>query len=133
MAIPPDSVDQNGHVSNIAYVQWMQEAAMRHFENMGGVPAMRAAGGTWVVHSHKIQYFYAAFSGERLEIRTWVASIRRVRSSRVYEFLRTSDNRLIVKGETDWVFVDVKSGRPMTIPQDIVRTFRVRLDENSEI
>jgi acyl-CoA thioesterase FadM len=29
-----------------------------------------------------------------------------------------------VKGETDWVFVDVHSGRPLAIPQDVADVFR---------
>jgi len=30
---------------------------------------------------------------------------------------------MLVKGETDWVFIDAKSGPPMAIPADIVKTF----------
>jgi acyl-CoA thioester hydrolase len=121
--IPESAIDENGHVNNVSYVQWMQEAAMRHFEFLGGVPPMRAAEGTWFVHSHKIEYLYPAFAGEELEVRTWIADVRRVRSLRKYEFIRKGDGKVLVKGETDWVFIHAGSGRPMAIPDEIIKIF----------
>jgi hypothetical protein len=52
--VPNGALDQNGHVNNVYFVQWMQEAAVRHFEFLGGTAFMRAAGATWVVHSYKV-------------------------------------------------------------------------------
>jgi acyl-CoA thioester hydrolase len=121
--IPPEAVDQNGHVNNVVFVQWMQEAAMQHFEFLGGVPPMLAAHGTWYVRSHKIEYLQPAFVGERLEVRTWIAGVRRVRSLRKYEFRRRPDDQLLVQGETDWVFIDAGSGRPMAIPPEVLKLF----------
>lgn len=135
--IPPEAVDGNGHVNNVHYVQWMQDAAVRHFESMGAMPAMQALGATWVVRSHSIEYLTPAFAGERIEVRTWVANIRRVRSLRRYEFVRISEGisatkrteSLLVKGETEWVFVDVKTGRPLAIPEEVSRVFPLFPDE----
>lgn len=123
--IPESAIDENGHVNNVVYVQWMQDAAVRHFEFIGGTSPMRAAEATWVVHSHKIEYLNPAFAGDLLEVRTWVSDVRRVRSTRHYEFVRKSDGQLLVKGETDWVFVDVRTGRPKTIPDAVVNVFPI--------
>jgi len=46
-----------------------------------------------------------------------------VSSLRKYEFVRKSDARVLVKGETDWVFVDVKTGRPQAIPREVMNVF----------
>jgi acyl-CoA thioester hydrolase len=119
--IPPEALDANGHVNNVHYVQWMQDVAVRHFESLGGVPLVQALGATWVVHSHNIEYLSPAFAGERIEARTWVANVRRVRSLRRYEFARLSDNKLLVRGATEWVFVDAKSGHPLAIPDEVVQ------------
>ena len=121
--IPQDATDGNKHVNNVAYVQWMQEAAIRHFEALGGTPLMEAAGATWVVRSHKVEYLTPAFVGEEIEVRTWIANARRVRSLRKYEFVRPADGKLIVSGETEWVFVDARDGRPMAIPKNIIDRF----------
>jgi acyl-CoA thioester hydrolase len=121
--VPPDALDENGHVNNVRYVQWMQEAAVRHYESLGGIPLTQAIGATWVVRSHNIEYLRPSFAGDRIEVRTWVVDIRRVRSLRRYRFLRVSDGKLLVKGETDWVFVDAKTGAPMAVPEEIIRIF----------
>lgn len=120
--IPPDVIDENGHVNNVAYLQWMQAIAVEHYTAIGGIEA-QGRNVTWWVREHRVEYLLPAFEGEEIEIRTWVENIRRVRSLRKYEFVRKSDGRVLVKGETDWVFVDTKSGRPILIPEEVSRVF----------
>jgi acyl-CoA thioester hydrolase len=120
--IPEAAIDENGHVNNVTYVQWMQDIAVEHYASIGGIQA-QGPDATWVVRTHKVEYFLPAFVGEEIEIRTWVETIQRVRSLRMYEFVRVTDGKTLVKGETDWVFVDVKSGRPLAIPDGVKNIF----------
>ena len=39
-AVPADAIDVNGHVSNLAYVAWMQEIAIEH-STVAGWPVER--------------------------------------------------------------------------------------------
>ena len=128
ITIPQSAIDENGHVNNVTYVQWMQDIAVEHYASIGGIEA-QGLDATWVVRSHRVEYFLPAFLGEEIEIRTWVENIQRVRSLRMYEFVRKADGKTLVKGETDWVFVDVKSGRPLAIPQEVVDVFGELRDE----
>lgn len=120
--IPADAIDRNGHVNNVAYVQWMQDIAVEHYATIGGVEA-QGNDATWFVREHRIEYLLPAFAGEEIEIKTWVENIRRVRSLRKYEFVRKSDEKVLVKGETDWVFVDTKTGAPRAIPKEVSNVF----------
>jgi acyl-CoA thioester hydrolase len=122
--IPKSAIDENGHVNNVAYVQWMQDIAVEHYSSIGGVIA-QGPDATWVVREHKIEYLLPAFAGEEIEIKTWVENLRRVRSLRKYEFVRKSDGKMLVRGETDWVFVDIKTGRPLAIPEEVSRVFTI--------
>jgi acyl-CoA thioester hydrolase len=126
--IPANVIDENGHVNNVAYVQWMQDIAVEHYASIGGIEA-QGQDGTWFVREHKIEYLLPAFAGEEIEIKTWVENIRRVRSLRKYEFVRKSDGRTLVRGETDWVFVDAKTGAPRAIPEKVSRVFTVVKDK----
>lgn len=126
--IPAAVIDENGHVNNVAYVQWMQDIAVEHYASIGGVAA-QGPKATWVVREHRIEYFLPAFEGEEIEIKTWVENIRRVRSLRKYEFTRISDGKILVKGETDWVFVDAATGRPLAIPVEVSQVFTVSQEE----
>jgi len=127
--IPPEALDANGHVNNVHYVQWMQDVAVRHFAALGGMPLTQGLGATWVVRSHNVEYLSPAFAGEHIEARTWIADVRRVRSLRRYEFVRLSDAKLLVRGATEWVFVDAKNGRPLSIPEEVARIFPLLPDD----
>ena len=124
VTIPPSVIDENRHVNNVAYVQWMQDIAIEHYESIGGTSPMQKVGATWVARSHLIEYLLPAFAGEEIEIRTWIENVRRVRSLRRYEFVRITDGRLIVRGETDWVFVDAATGSPRAIPEEVMKVFQ---------
>jgi acyl-CoA thioester hydrolase len=121
--VPENVIDENGHVNNVAYVQWMQDAAIRHPESVTEyVPAENT---TWYAREHRIEYLLPAFVGEEIEVRTWLSDIKRVRAHRKYEFIRKADGKLIVKGETDWVYVDSKTGRPLAIPVIVSELFPI--------
>ena len=93
LTIPDDVVDENRHVNNVAYVKWMQDAAIRHSETTGCTQATLETGATWVVRTHVIEYHRPAFAGEELTVLTWVANFRQVRSLRRYKFIRSKTTR----------------------------------------
>jgi acyl-CoA thioester hydrolase len=110
-------------VNNVAYVQWMQDIAVRHSETTGGTQAVMEAGAMWVVRKHCIEYLRPAFAGDHIRAMTWISSFRRALSLRKYKFLRISDNTVLSRGQTDWVFVDATSGRPRMIPPEVSGAF----------
>lgn len=118
------SIDIQGHVNNVEYVRWMQDAATAHSDAVGCTAATRQHGSAWVARSHRIEYLRPAFEGDCLEVRTWVSDIhRRVASLRSYEFVRRGDGVLVARGETEWVYVDSATGRPRSIPEHIRALF----------
>lgn len=121
--VTPGVVDGNGHVNNVAYVQWMQDAAIAHADATGCTAATRAAGATWVARSHHIEYLSPARPDDTVVALTWVCNMRKVRSLRRYRFLRASDQALLASGETDWVFVDAITGKPRAIPETVSGLF----------
>lgn len=123
ITVSKNSIDENSHVNNVAYVQWMQDIAVQHYASIGGIEA-QGPDATWVIREHHIEYLLPAFEGEEIEIRTWVENLRKVRSLRKYEFVRKVDDKVLVKGETDWVFVDVKTGSPHPIPSEVKNIFQ---------
>lgn len=128
IVVGPDAIDTNAHVNNIAYLRWMQDAAIAHAEATGGAAATRAAGASWVVRSHHVEYLRPAFAGERLAILTWVSTLRRSSSLRSYRVVR--GDQTIARGETVWVFVDAVTGRPRPITAEVAAAFTlVRPDE----
>jgi acyl-CoA thioester hydrolase len=123
--VPAEAVDRNRHVNNVAYVQWMQDAAIQHSAAAGCTRMTEAIGATWVARMHRIEYLSPAFAGEAITVLTWVADFRRVRSLRRYKFVRNADQKVLAQGETDWVLVDVATGRPRGIPSEMAKLFEL--------
>jgi acyl-CoA thioesterase FadM len=57
-----------------------------------------------------------------LSFRTWVEDFRRVRSRRCYE-VSNGDGMPALTAVTDWVFVDVGTGRPRRVPREMEQRF----------
>ena len=125
ITVTSESIDANGHASNIEFVRWMQEAAVAHADAAGCTAATLAAGATWVVRSHEVEYLRPAFKDDRIDVRTWVVDFRRAFSRRKYEFVRTSDQTVLARGETNWVFIETATGRPRSIPPAIAGMFEL--------
>jgi acyl-CoA thioester hydrolase len=125
MLVPAEVVDRNRHVNNVAYVQWMQDAAVRHSAATGCTRLTEAIGATWVARMHRIEYLSPAFAGDVLTVLTWIADFRKVRSLRGYQFVRAADQKVLAQGETEWVLVDASTGRPRGIPDEMAALFEV--------
>jgi acyl-CoA thioester hydrolase len=128
--VPDEAIDAQGHVNNLEYLRWMVHAAVAHSAARGW-PAERyaAIGQTWVVRSHFIEYLRPAFARETLVLATWVAGFEPRQSPRRYLLLRAADGRAVARGETRWVFVDARTGRPTSVPDAVRDAFPVVTDE----
>lgn len=123
-------LDGLGHANNISYLKWMQSAALAHSAAQGWpVEAYAALGCGWVVRSHFIEYLAPAQLGDTILIRTWVADMGKVTSRRRFLILRGTDETMLAKAETNWAFVDYRTGSPKRIPPEISRAFEVVEDD----
>lgn len=125
LTVPDNALDINGHVNNIEYLRWMQDAAVLHSDVQGCTKATIEAKATWVVRTHHIEYLRPAFAGQEIVVLTWIINIRRVQSLRKYRIVRITDNTVLVEGETNWVFVDAKTGSLRSIPRNVIDLFEI--------
>jgi acyl-CoA thioester hydrolase len=126
LTVGSGEIDELGHANNVAYIAWMQAAAIAHSAAQGWPgERYRQLGSGWVVRSHRIQYLQPALAGDEIVVETWVATLKKATSLRRYRILRRSDGVLLAKAETDWAFVDYATGKPARIPPEIIRSFQV--------
>lgn len=116
--------DLVGHVNNVVYLRWLQDAALAHSAAQGwSAEAYASHGSGWVARSHLIEYSGPAFPGDELLIRTWVADLKRVTSRRRYVILR--GGQPIVRAETQWAFVSFSSLQPCRISPAVADAFEI--------
>ena len=120
-----DDIDRQGHVNNIVYVRWMQDAAVAHSQTQGWpMSRYREAGFGWVVRSHFIEYRVPAFAGDAVVVHTWVVDMQKVSSRRRFE-IRREDGTLLARAETHWAFVRSSDQRLVRIPDEVASAFEV--------
>ena len=130
--VTDDEIDGLGHASNLAFVRWMQDAALAHSAYQGwDTERYYKLGAVWVVRSHHIEYLRPAFAGDPLVVQTWVSSFKRISSVRKYKMKRLTDGQPLAIAETNWVFVSQQQLAPRRIPPELSDAFEL-VPENQE-
>jgi acyl-CoA thioester hydrolase len=110
-------LDAFGEMRNATLLRLLQEAATRASSDAGfDAPYYDRTGTMWLIRRTTLSLSSPARYGDILEVRTWIADFRRVRSQREYE-VRAGD-RMVARAATDWVFVDRARVRPRRIPDE---------------
>ena len=121
LRVQPADIDELGHVNNLVYLRWVQEAAIAHW-TARTTPEQRAAL-TWVVVRHEIDYKRPAMPDDELVVTTWVG----VASGRTYErhteIVRVSGETLLAKARTLWVPIDPRTMRVTEVSAEVRERF----------
>ena len=120
LQITDADIDDLGHVNNVVYLRWVQEAAEAHWKSLT-TPAQRLEL-AWVVLRHEIDYFQAAKLNEQLIAATWVGETAGVKSIRFVQVLNDS-NTLYAQSRTIWCLIDPATKKPKRITPDIQQIF----------
>ena len=119
-----DDIDALGHASNVAFVRWIQDVAVAHSVAVGlDLAAYARMGAVFVVARHEIDYLRPALRGDVIEARTWISSVMAAKCERATELVRKKDGEVLARGVTTWGFIDIASGRPRRIADDVRSAF----------
>ncbi|MDT8304799.1 MAG: YbgC/FadM family acyl-CoA thioesterase [Anaerolineae bacterium] len=119
-----DDCDPYGHVNHASYLRYLLEAAFAASAAIGyPVDRYREMGRLWFVRDTEIEYLAPLRYGDHIAVDTWVLDFRRVRSRRAYEMRRASDETVVARAVTDWVFLDSERQRPASVPAGMVEAF----------
>lgn len=121
--VGPEDIDELGHVNNVVYLRWVQEAATAHWMARAA-PADQAAL-YWVVSRHEIDYVRPAFLDTEVVARTWVGQASGREFERNTELVRASDGKTLTRARTLWVPVDSQTLRPTDVSDSVRERFSV--------
>ncbi len=121
ITIQPEDIDQLGHVNNVVYLKWVQEAATVHW--FAAATEEQQARLLWVVARHEIDYKRPAMESDEIIARTWVGKATERLFERHTEIIRKSDNKLLARALTLWAPVDMETKRPVNAGEDVYALF----------
>ena len=110
------NIDELNHVNNVVYLQWIQDIANLHWNELK--EGVDTAAYVWVVIRHEIDYLNQALLGDILLAKTWVGKTAGLKSIRHVEFYR--NNKLLVKAQTTFCLLHAKSFKPTRITDEIL-------------
>jgi acyl-CoA thioester hydrolase len=120
LQITTSDIDTLGHVNNVVYLRWVQEAAEAHWNSLTSITQRTVF--AWVVIRHEIDYYQSAKLSDELIAQTWVESSEGVKSIRIVEIFNQSE-KLLAKARTTWCLIDAITQRPRRISEEIIQMF----------
>ena len=120
LAIRPEDIDTNGHVNNVVYVRWLQDAGTAHWMALADRADIERW--TWVALRHEIDYRQPLRLGDGARARTWVGTPKGPRFDR-FVLIERSDGKVCAQGRTDWALVDPRTMKPARITEAMVLPF----------
>ncbi|MFP4288113.1 MAG: acyl-CoA thioesterase [Bacteroidota bacterium] len=119
--VQPGDIDQLNHVNNVVYVQWIQDAAVKHWNS--AISAEIREKYVWVILRHEIDYKNPAKLGDLLTIETKVLEAKGITSVRSVKIYREKDQKLLVQSITKWCMLHADTLRPARITEGIKNIF----------
>lgn len=116
-----EHIDTLGHVNNVQYLYWVQDAAHNHWEAL--IQNIDKPLGVWVVRSHSITYKQPALEGDKLTLKTYVKQSRGVLSERIVEIFN-AEQKLLAVCSTQWCFINPINQKLEMIPNTVLELFQ---------
>ena len=114
-------LDENLHVNNVQYLQWVQDNAKAHWEQEAKPEWLDLY--IWVALSHHIEYKKLAFHSDLLKLQTSIKSFEGPKSNRWVKITRSDTGELICQCETVWCMLDKTTGKPMRVLSEMEEAF----------
>ena len=117
-------LDPAQHVNNSVYMGYIEECGMQVIAAHGWpVTRMLSEGFALLIRRHQIEYLSQAKLDDELLIQTWASDVRRSTATRHYQITRASDDKPVANVNSLGVWVDLSSGRPIRIPENLLLDF----------
>jgi len=114
-------MDMLGHVNNVAYFRFMEQARIEWLDALAGSGAFRAGEGPVIVNASCNFRVPLVYPGV-VDVKMWLGEPGRTSVGSFYEL--TKDGRVHADGAAKIVWIDITTGRPAPLPDFIVASLR---------
>jgi acyl-CoA thioester hydrolase len=115
-------LDEQNHVNNVQYVQWVQDVAKAHWEKRAS--AVQNEQYFWIVVKHEISYKQQAFLGDEILLQTYVGETTHVKSTRHVIIKNAETKKVLVEAKTIWALMDQEKKKPTKISEELKQVFQ---------
>lgn len=116
LIVSVSDIDTLNHVNNITYLQWVQNAAQKHWGILSNADIDKNY--VWVVIRHEIDYFLPALLNDVITVSTYIGDSYGVKSERFVEIKK--GDKILAKAKTIWCLLDKNTMKPVKFPSEIM-------------
>lgn len=118
-------VDEQGRITAMAILDYFQDCSNFQSEDLGiGIEYLKEKQLAWVLVSWQIQVERYPMQGEQIRIGTWPYDFKGFYGYRNFLMTDCQGNPLAYANSL-WVLLDLKSGRPAKIPQEMGEAYEI--------
>ncbi len=119
-------LDPSGTVSTANYLRYLMETAWDWGVALGwDVNYSQNPDIFWVIRETEIRFFRPLRHNDEFGLTIWMVNWKGVRGTRCFELKFKDSDDVIAQGTQQVVFMDAKTGRPKTLPEEAVERFRL--------
>lgn len=126
MIVGHESIDVMGHANNVEYLRWLERVAWDHSIALGlDWAAYQRLDRSMVARRTELDYLAPAFEGDALLAGTWIVeNDQRLSITRHYQLVRPQDGKTLLRGRTQWVCVEISTGKPRRMPPEFLHGYQ---------
>lgn len=113
--------DVLGHVNNVMYLRYVQEAATHHWQSIATEEQLTSC--IWVVGRHEIDYRHSILPGDEVVGLTWVHEPQGMRFPRSVWLVSPALDKVYAQAYTTWLLLNRETGRPKRIDDPLLERF----------
>jgi acyl-CoA thioester hydrolase len=135
LEVVASDIDAYDHVNNAVYLSWFDRVAWSHSAVLGISleECVRIRRGM-AAHRTEIDYLRAAVLGDRVSVGTWIVSTDgKLRVERRFQVRRAPDGETLARARTDYVCINLDSGRATRMPGSFSQAYAVSTEQKSRL
>ncbi|MBU2938796.1 thioesterase family protein [Lacinutrix sp. C3R15] len=117
VTVTQEDLDELNHVNNIRYIQWIQDIAKAHWQEIATEDIYKAY--FWVVRRHLVDYKASAHLHDQVKITTKFINSYGAAAKSIIQMHNKSTQKLLLKAETTWCLMQTQTKRPTRVPKEI--------------
>ena len=127
IAVRPDDIDMNNHVHYSKYLDYLLAARFDQMEKDYKVPIedFIKLGYTWVASKAEIEFKRALLLKDIAVVQTQIESYSGAQVFVNFWILKKGTMKIAAEGKVIYTMVSITSGRPVRIPEDIIKKYSV--------
>ncbi|MBR5376394.1 MAG: acyl-[Lachnospiraceae bacterium] len=115
--------DENENLTLLAILNYFQDCSTFHAEDYGiGYDVLKKMGCFWVLNYWQIDVYRYPKMCEKISIGTSPYDCKGFLGFRNF-FMDDSEGKRVAMGNTLWTFLNLKTGKPDRVPEDVVRSY----------